>query len=98
MHYTERAIMSKTIKEVAEAFAAGRKAACGNAKTDGQRYVLHGNEICRKDGAGLHFYWCGWYGTATANHMNHILEAVKPGARRVSYAQHRDRRITEFLV
>lgn len=86
-----------TIKDVAEAFAAGRAAQCHNAKTDGQRYALHGNEICIKRGDAYHFFWCGWHTQTTANHMNHIIKAIGGNHSRVSYSQHRDQGITEFL-
>lgn len=79
-----------TIQKVAEAFAAGNSAKCGNASTDGSGYKLHRTVIAvkRADG-GLTLNWGGHYTPTTANHLNHILEAFGVN-RRVSWAQARD--------
>lgn len=86
-----------TRQQVADAFAAGKPAKCHNAKTCGQHYLLHGNEIAtRMPDGSVHFSWCGWYTPTTAAHMNSILRAL--GSGRVSYAKHRDERISQFVA
>lgn len=85
-----------TIRQVAQAFVAGREAKCHNAKTNGQDYILHGNTIAsRQPDGSIEFDWCGWYGPTTANHMNHILAEL--GKPRVSYAQARDTGASWFI-
>jgi hypothetical protein len=89
-----------TRQQVADAFQAGRAAKCHNAKTDGRSYWLHGHEIATRqpDGSVL-FAWRGWYTPTTAAHMNSIIASLRnPIAKRVSYARHRDERITQFIV
>lgn len=68
-----------TIKQVAEAFASGNKAKCHNAETDGQSYWLHGNKIAFKSPmtGDVMADWCGYYTVTTANHLNHIVDAIK---------------------
>ena len=66
-----------TVKQVAEAFASGKKAKCHNAKTDGQSYWLHGNHIAYRAPTGeIIANWCGWYTVTTANHLNKIATAI----------------------
>ena len=79
-----------TIDKTAAAFANGTNARCGNAKTDGTAYYLHGHRIARRTDSGqIEFDWCGWYTPTTASHMNAVLAALGH-AQRVSYAQARD--------
>ncbi len=87
-----------TVKQVAEAFAAGNSATCGNAKTDGCTCELHGNRIAAHHVVGkVLFNWCGWYTPTTANHMNEILRAM--GAQiRVSASQAKKSGQTTFVV
>ena len=86
-----------TIKQVAQAFAKGRAAKCHNAHTDGVHYTLHQTRIARRvEGNAIEFNWGGWHTVTTANHMNHILEAL--GQPRVSRALHRDLGIDTFVV
>ena len=90
------------IKDVARAFAYGYSDRCHNATTDGRGYRLHGSLIAYRkvteDGkVVVVFQWCGWYSHTTANHMNHILDAI--GAdKHVSYASARDNGVTKFEV
>lgn len=86
-----------TVKQVAEAFAAGKSAKCHNAETDGHSYWLHGNRIAIKSTNGVVFNWCNWYGPATANHLNKITAALGSNTR-VSYAKARDNNVTEFQL
>ena len=65
-----------TVKQVAEAFASGKKAKCHNAETDGQSYWLHGSCIAYKDSRWVTGNWCGFYTATTANHLNKIADAI----------------------
>lgn len=80
-----------TIAQVAQALIAGKAAKCGNAKTDGNSYWLHGNLIAQLDDdkGGVALNWCGYYTPTTASHMNEILKAAGADYR-VSYAKARD--------
>lgn len=86
-----------TIKDVAQAFAAGKPAKCHNAYSDGTCYFLHGHLIAyRYTDGGVKGYWCGWYTNTPANHLKHIGQALG----RYGYtgrAQARDEGIQEFL-
>jgi hypothetical protein len=91
-----------TIDQVAKAFAEGNAAKGPNASTDGREYRLHGNLIALKGDDGnvlgnTTFYWCGWYGPTTANHLNKIIKALG-GNKRVSYAQARDHGVGSFFI
>lgn len=86
-----------TIKDVAAAFNEGRSASGHNCYTNGLEYFLHDNCIAYKKVGCVVFDWCGWYGPATANHMNSILQALGLPDK-VSYAQHRDSHIESFKV
>lgn len=94
-----------TVSQVAKAFADGKSANCGNAKTDGASYYLHGNKIASKiasktaDGR-VQLNWCGWYTPTMANHLNNIRNALGctgPGSR-VGYASARDAGVTTFYA
>lgn len=67
------------IKQVAEAFASGQVTKCHNARTDGQSYWLYGNKIAFKSPTtgDVMADWCGYYTVTTANHLNHIVDAIK---------------------
>ena len=92
-----------TIQSVAQAFANGKPAHCHNAHTDGRSYWLHGHRIatfedvpdlpkesCHQGMSLASFDWCGWFTPTTANHLNHIAEALDSRDRRFSYALARD--------
>lgn len=83
-----------TINQVANAFAAGHAAKCGNAVTDGGNYWLHGNRIAQFNGGrtGVTIDWCGYYTPTTANHINRVLDACGINVR-VSYAKARDNQV-----
>lgn len=79
-----------SIKDVANAFIAGKQNSCHNSRTDGQTYWLHGNPIARKVEAGsVIISWCGWYTRTTASHLNAIATAYG-SCERFSYAQARE--------
>lgn len=89
-----------TINQVAAAFLAGTPAKCGNAKTDGKAYLLHGHTIAIRGDDGnapgnVTAFWCGYYTPTTANHLNHIAKAL--GAKRVSYATARNAGVSSFF-
>ena len=87
-----------TVKQVAEAFVAGKNAKCGNAVTDGVAYVLHRSVIAIKKNTGeIEFSYCNWFTPTTANHINEILRAMGSDMRR-SYAKDRDAGIKQFSV
>lgn len=90
------------VADIAKAFVEGRAATCGNARTDGEVYYLHGHPIVTKlEKGGMSFDWCGWHTPTTANHMNKIMQALGDrtfGLHRVSYAQSRDAKIERFAV
>lgn len=87
-----------SIKDVANAFIAGKQGQCHNSKTDGTTYWLHGNPIARKiDGGSVIISWCGWYTPTTANHLNAIARAYGTG-NRFSYAYARDKGVTNVML
>jgi hypothetical protein len=77
------------VKQVAQAFAAGKKLSVGNASTDGETYQLFGNTIARRVNGSVIIDWCGWYSVSTARHINNIANAIG-SPKRVSYAQARE--------
>lgn len=65
-----------TREQTARAFAQRKKAACHNAMTDGNTYLLHGNKIAEVIAPGiLRTNWCGWRTMTTQSHLNDVLEA-----------------------
>ena len=86
-----------TVKQVAEAFAAGKKAKCNNASTDGNSYLLHGKQIAVKSPVtgDVLANWCGYYTVTTANHLNKIAAAIG-SPYPVSRKFHRDNQVTSF--
>ena len=51
--------------DTANAFAEGRAARSGSARTDGKTYWLHGHPIATKTAEGIVFDWCGWHTQTT---------------------------------
>lgn len=84
-----------TIKQVAEAFAAGREAKCHNASTDGNSYLLHGKQIAYKSGGYIIADWCGYYTVTTANHLSKIAAAIGSPFP-VSRKYHQDNQVSTF--
>jgi hypothetical protein len=89
------------VRELAKAFVEGRAGRCHNAEVyldphpikPVWRYKLHRSIIASRypDGEVLGD-WCGWHTPTTANHLNHIRNAlgVVGAGSRLSYAWARD--------
>jgi hypothetical protein len=82
----ERNLMRQVTKTIVDAFFARRSRKCGNTRTDGQTFYLHGNAIAKWEDGDIYITLAGWNTVTTRERLNGIGRDVRGG---FSIHQHR---------
>ncbi len=83
--------MRKVTSTIVDAFCNRRPRKCGNTRTDGTTFYLHGNAIAKWDEGKLFITLAGWDTVTTRERINGL-------GRTLGFAVFRDRGVTKLNV